>query len=217
MSAIRKKRQKLDAESSSSVFGLEHNGIAMTTQEFDSGDFDELYDYELINGSLIVLPPANEEELTISEELNYHLRTYCDRHPEGSRMITTLPSQYLLPSEHRLRIDRAVWTGPGEASKKKRFRPTIAIDIPSQRIRRRPQDYRMRCDQCMQSGVEEYWIVDRFTKTLKVKTCRTVRWRVISEHQNYETPLLPGFMSPLKRMFDRAAEWAEGDETQEKR
>jgi Uma2 family endonuclease len=192
------------------AFGLEHNSIVMTVQEFDAGEFDERFDYELINGILIVTPPAHDEELIISEELNHLLRSYRDMHPEGWRMITTLSGRYVLPSKHRLRADRVIWAGLRRFPKHGE-RPTIVIDIPTLRIRRRARDYQMRCAEFLRIGVKEYWIIDRIEETLTVSFRNSNRRRIIHEDQDYETPLLPGFQLPLNRLFAHAAEWARNE------
>ncbi|MGZ3382499.1 MAG: hypothetical protein ACXVBB_19860, partial [Isosphaeraceae bacterium] len=58
-------------------------------------------------------------------------------------------------------------------------------------------------------GVKEYWIIDRFAKTMTV--CRFAADRdqelVIAADQTYATTLLPGYELPLRRLLELAERW----------
>jgi Uma2 family endonuclease len=61
----------------------------------------------------------------------------------------------------------------------------------------------------VEAGVAEYWIIDRFRRTLTV-----VRPgpegpvdQVVAEAETYTTPLLPGFELPLVRLLAVADRW----------
>jgi Uma2 family endonuclease len=59
-------------------------------------------------------------------------------------------------------------------------------------------------------GVKEYWIIDRFERTLTVyaKHGKRVKKRIVPEGESYATPLLPGFELPLDRLLALADDWA---------
>ena len=54
-------------------------------------------------------------------------------------------------------------------------------------------------------GVREYWVIDRFRRTMTVYTGDGEQ--VVSEQESYSTPLLPGFELPLARLFAVADRW----------
>lgn len=54
--------------------------------------------------------------------------------------------------------------------------------------------------------VQEYWVVDRFRRTLTV--FRPDAKSVYDEDHVYTTPLLPGFELPLAKLFACADRWA---------
>jgi len=58
--------------------------------------------------------------------------------------------------------------------------------------------------------VAEYWVIDRFKRTLTVFAFGGEKdeERVILEGKTYETPLLPGFVLDLKRLLTFADRWA---------
>src|SRR5215204_3466312 len=78
-------------------FGIESAGILMTPVEFDDADYEEFdpaWDYELINGVLVVSPIPLRQETDPNEELGYWLRTYQESHADGKALDKTLPEQY---------------------------------------------------------------------------------------------------------------------------
>src|SRR5579885_2779928 len=92
--------------------GLWANGMPMTPEEFDAeDDWNPNYRYELVNGVLIVSPPAAEGERGPNDELGYLLRDYQYRHPQGSRINDTLSEQTVATAAGRRRMDRAIWIG----------------------------------------------------------------------------------------------------------
>jgi Uma2 family endonuclease len=63
----------------------------------------------------------------------------------------------------------------------------------------------------MAAGVDEYWVIDRFQRTMSVFTNRpgAPPVRVITAAETYQTPLLPGFELPLAKLLAAADEWEE--------
>src|SRR5262245_17345840 len=95
------------------VFGPESNGILMTPEEFDCGEFEEGRHYELINGVLIVSPIPLENEADPNDELGRLLRNYKEDHPLGSALDSTLPERIVKTGDNRRRADRLIWAGLG--------------------------------------------------------------------------------------------------------
>ncbi len=187
------------------------NGMLMTPEEFDAAtDFDELYGYELIHGVLIVSPPPGESERDPNGELEYLLRAYQSGHEAGSALDKTLAEQYVHLSDSRRRADRVIWAGLGRIPDPKTDVPAIVVEFVSNRHRDRVRDYEEKRRQYLASGVQEYWIIDRFQRIMTV--CRgrpgEPAEQIIKENEVYRTALLTGFELPLARLLKVADDWA---------
>ncbi|MBY0526678.1 MAG: Uma2 family endonuclease [Gemmataceae bacterium] len=189
------------------VLGPDCNGLLMTPEEFDAiEEYDEDYTYELVNGVVIVNPIPFAEETDPNDLLGYFLRDYRYRHPQGAILDDTSPQQYVQTRRGRRVADRLIWAGLGRPADYRRDLPTIAIEFVSAGRRSRQRDYVDKRQEYMDVGVPEYWIIDRFRRTLTVVHYRPTgpEDRVIAENQPYQTPLLPGFEFPLAQLLQAA-------------
>ena len=196
-------------------FGIESAGILMSPEEFDDADYEEFdpdWDYELINGVLVVSPIPMRQETDPNEELGHILRTYRESHPEGKTLDKTLPEQYIRCGRNRRKADRAIWAGLGRLPRKTE-NPTIAVEFVSRRKRDRVLDYETKCAEYQKAKVQEYWIIDRFQKitTAHILEHGKYRRKVIHTRQTYRTRLLPGFELPLATLFQMADEWDQSE------
>lgn len=182
----------------------------MSPQEFDTGDFEEGWRYELINGVLVVSPMPSEQEVDPNEELGTLLRIYRKTHPQGKSLDKTLPERTVYGKRNRRRADRVIWTGLGRMPKPKET-PTIITEFVSKRKRDRLRDYQTKRDEFMELGVQEYWVVDRFNRTLTAFTMLEgkIRKRMVHANQTYRTDLLPGFVLRLADLFAVVDDWVE--------
>jgi Uma2 family endonuclease len=185
-------------------------GTLMTPEEFDAAEVgDELYDYELINGVLIVSPPPLEAECDPNEELGCLLRTYRAQHPQVSALDKTLPEQTVRTTTNRPSADRLIWAGLGRVPNPRVDVPTIIAEFVSKERRDRQRDYVEKRREYMELRVAEYWIIDRFRRimTVVVNSPAGPQDKTIGEHEVCRTPLLPGFELPLARLFTLADQW----------
>jgi Uma2 family endonuclease len=186
------------------VLGPEMNGIILTPEEFDAvEDYDENYRYELIHGVLVVSAIPLEASVGPNEMLGHWLLTYQQGHPQGSALNLTLPERYIRTRDSRRLADRVIWAGLGRLPNWKKEHPTIAVEFVSARRRDRERDYVDKRRDYMEIKIKEYWIIDRFRRTLTVIRYRPRRPEVlvINEKEVYTTPLLPGFELPLKKLL----------------
>src|SRR6266702_2606958 len=170
----------------------------MTPREFDRAEFEEGWRYELINGRLIVSPVPLENERDPNEELGRFLRNYGDT-PSGQEFFNgTLPEHTVKIFDNRRRPDQVIWAGLGRRPRRGET-PTIIVEFVSVGKRARQRDYEEKREEYLAVGVQEYWIIDRFDRTLTVhrKHGKSFQRRVIKEKQVYSTDLLPGFEMPL--------------------
>lgn len=191
-------------------FGPDSAGIRMSPREFDRAHFVEGWRYELINGVLIMSPIPLENERDPNGELEYLLRLYRDTHPRGSSMSGTLSEHTVKTRQNRRRADRVIWARLGRRPRKGE-RPTIVVEFVSEGKRNRRRDYELKRDEYLEIGVKEYWVIDRFQRTLTVFTQRGKKPQksIVSEGETHTTNLLPGFELPLARLLALADAWAE--------
>jgi Uma2 family endonuclease len=186
------------------VLGPDMNGVLMTPEEFDAvEDYDENHRYELIHGVLVVSAIPLEASVGPNEMLGHWLLEYQQGHPQGSALNLTLPERYIRTPDSRRLADRVIWAGLGRLPNWKREHPTIAVEFVSARRRYRERDYVDKRRDYMAILIKEYWIIDRFQRTMTVIRSRPRRPQVslFTEKENYTTPLLPGFELPLARLL----------------
>jgi len=189
--------------------GLGSAGIRMTPEEFDAiEEYDELYRYELIDGVLIVTPIPSEAEADPNETLGHWLRKYQDEHPDTT-LDLTLSERYVHLKNSRRRADRSVWAGLGRRPDTKKDVPTITIEFVSPGKRDRYRDYIEKRQEYLGIGIKEYWVIDRFRRTMTVYTGTPddPHERVVTENETYATDLLPGFELPLAKLLAAADQW----------
>jgi Uma2 family endonuclease len=193
-------------------------GLRMSLEEFDAiSNYDDRYSYELIRGILAVTPLPAAAEAGMNDELNYLLRSYRDRHPQGAAMNATLYRQYIRTADSSRLVSRAVWAGLGRRPRSGKELPAIAIDIVPAGKRDWLRDYDERRKEYLDLGVAEYWVIDRFRRTMTVyrNISREPAEQVVAEEGVYCTDLLPGFELPLARLWAEADDWKPRKKTAE--
>ncbi len=190
--------------------GPDDNGALLTPEEFDQADFEQGWRYELIHGVLVVSPIPAEGEADPNEELGHWLRSYQESHPQGKSLDKTLPERHVKSRGNRRKADRLIWCGLGRPPKKGES-PTIAVEFVSKGKRNRQRDYEEKRIEYEETGLQEYWIIDRFERIMTVYqfSAGRVKKRIIRENQVYTTKLLPGFELPLAKLLALADEWDE--------
>ena len=193
--------------------GLASAGLLMTPEEFDAvTDYDDRYSYELINGVLVVTPIPSEAESDPNEELGVMLRNYQANHPQGAVIDLTLPERYVRVAGSRRRADRVIWVGLGRIPDTAQDVPSIVVEFVSRARRDRERDYEQKRRQYLDLGVQEYWIIDRFQRTMSVfrrdpPVTGPEAVVTVTEAETYRTDLLPGFELPLARLLIVADKW----------
>ena len=188
------------------ILGPESAGLFMSPEEFDGiKQYDENFRYELINGVVVVSPIPLREETSPNELLGYLLYRHKEDHPQGNVLDETLPQQYVATGSSRRIADRLVWTGLGHYPRAEDL-PTIAVEFVSGSRRDRQRDYVDKRQEYSEAGIREYWIIDRFQRTMTVivTSQEGAQEKVVKEDESYETPLLPGFRLPLARVLAAA-------------
>jgi len=190
------------------VLGPSLAGAFLSPEEFDAADeADRDFRYELIDGRLIVTPPPLEAERGPNELLGHLLLLYQEQDPVGSALDATLPEHTVVTANNRRRADRVIWAGLGRQPEPRTDVPTIVVEWVSESKRDWKRDYLEKREEYLQTGVKEYWIFDRFRRTLTVYRAGTAAPQVAREAETYRTPLLPGFEVPIARLLAVADRW----------
>jgi len=193
--------------------GLGSAGTLMTPEEFDAvTDYDERYSYELIEGVLVVTPIPSEAESDPNEELGVMLRNYQANHPRGTVIDLTLAERYVRTAGSRRRADRVVWVGLGRLPDTAKDVPSIVVEFVSKSRRDRVRDYDQKRRQYLDLGVTEYWVIDRFRRTMTVFRRNPPKIGsedvlIIQETETFRTDLLPGFDLTLGHLLAVADKW----------
>ena len=180
-------------------------GMMLEPGEFDVAEFEDGFRYELIHEVLVVSPAPLPHERDPNDELGYYLRSYRQNHPQGGSLDDTLPEHDILMGDDRRRADRVIWAGLGRQPRVDET-PTIVVEFVSAGKRSLVRDYEVKRREYLAIGVQEYWVFNRFTRTLTVFQASGKK-DVLGENQTYSTPLLPGFEVPLARLFELANHW----------
>ncbi|MFM9960140.1 MAG: Uma2 family endonuclease [Planctomycetaceae bacterium] len=176
--------------------GPELAGVRMSAEEFDSiTNYDDDFHYELIDGVLIVSPIASPQERNPNDELGFLLRWYRHEHPLGKSLDRTLPEEHVRIGAKRRRADRVIWAGLGRKPNAKKDTQTIVVEMVSAGRRNWQRDYVEKRDEYLGVGVKEYWVFDRFQRTLTIfrQTNTAIVEEVLQENESYRPALLPGF------------------------
>ncbi len=193
------------------------NGMLMTPEEFDDViDYDDRFVYELIHGVLIVSPAPGVTERGPNDELGRLVRNHQADPRHGSTIDNTLPEQFVPVRDGRRRADRVIWTGLGRVPKPQTDIPSIVAEFVSKRKRDRVRDYEENRREYQAIGVCEYWVIDRFARTMTVfkNEAGASTEVVVKVEETYQTPLLPGFALPLGQLLKVADDWVAGGSRQ---
>ena len=125
-------------------------------------------------------------------------------------MDKTLTERYV-PSRHsnRRRADRLIWAGLGRVPIVEKDVPAIVVEFVSRSKADWLRDYVVKREEYLESGVCEYWVIDRFRSTMTVFKASPAEptEQVFDATAIYRTPILPGFELPLARLFVVADSW----------
>ena len=186
--------------------GPRDHGRPMTLDEFMAGDYQEGYEYELIDGRLYVSPLPNLPQGRIERWVYRKLDRYAEEHPEVTNFVygkcrvfvpgrraTTCPepdvtAYHDFPLEARLADVRWQDVSPILVVE------VVSVDDPDKDLVRNVELY------LQVPSVREYWLIDSRADpdrpTMRVYRRRGQKWLrplELAYGDRYTTKLLPGF------------------------
>jgi Uma2 family endonuclease len=173
----------------------------MTYEEFMALPDDGKH-YELIEGELVLNPAPNLRHQAIIGNLYFALRPYLDQHRSGKVFVAAV--DVVLSIENVLEPDViVVLTDRASRLQKKNVQgaPNIAVEVLSAGSRRKDEVTKRRLYE--RFGVDEYWIADPETETVKIdRRSGDAFDRAIEFGTGAITsPLLPGFTLDVSAVF----------------
>jgi Uma2 family endonuclease len=200
-----------DCEVGIRSLGADSMALVLSKQEFLAIDhFDDRYRYELIHGVVVVSPYPGPAERGPNGNLEHWLWSNHEANPGASTLDGTLGEQAIDTGICIRRADRVIWTGLGRQPVPMKDLPSIVVEFVSNRTRDRRRDYDEKRAEYASVGVAEYWVIDRFRRTMTV--CRGHQVAQVVKHgEIYETTLLPGFRLSLGDLLLVADRWSAGD------
>lgn len=183
------------------------NGMRMTVAEFEAVEtWDRSYRFELIHGAVVVSPALTMGGRFARNSFISFLHGYA-KTPAGRRTKTiALDEHDLVTSAGVRRADLVIWCGREVSPELKDAVPTIVVEIVSRGRRNRHRDFVEKRAEYFAIGVKEYWIFDRFRRTLTA--CTTGEGdagrKIVREKERYATPLLPEFSLSIGELLAEA-------------
>ncbi|MBS0264673.1 MAG: Uma2 family endonuclease [Planctomycetes bacterium] len=188
-------------------------GLSMTPEEFDAiSDYDDNFNFELIHGVLVATPLAGPAERSPNDLLGFWLWDYRRNPSHGSALVETVFEHYVGTGGNRRRADRVIWTVvAGRRSNPQRDLPTIVVEFVSAGKRAWRRDYIEKRDEYLAAGVLEYWVIDRFSRSLTAYGQRAGQKveLVVHEGEVFRPELLPGFELRLSELLIAADRWSD--------
>jgi Uma2 family endonuclease len=183
---------------------LDH-GLALTFEEFMAGDYEEGYQYELIDGRLYASPQANQPENWVQNWARTKLKLFSIAHPRIINHVTG-PARVFVPGRPGITTpdpDIAAYRDfplhlPIRKIRWQDLRPllvgeVLSADDPGKDLVRNVELY------WQVPSIKEYWVFDAREDadhpSLRVYRRRGKKWQILEfgPQDIYTTKLLPGF------------------------
>ena len=180
-----------------------NTSIKFSYRDYKSLPESDTKRYELIEGELIVVLSPTTYHQRISGNLEYILREFVRRYNLG--YIYDAPCDVVLSEENVLQPDILFITKErSEIITEENIQgpPDLVIEILSSSTAERDRTHKRTL--YARYGVREYWIVDPDERTVEIMTLGEEGFEAVGVYQGearVESPLLPGLVIDLKRIF----------------
>jgi Uma2 family endonuclease len=188
------------------TLGPASHGRPMTLEEFMAGDFEEGYQYELIDGKLYVSPQPNAPQGLVERWIYRALDRYSDAHPDVINVVYNKARVFVpgRPGVTNPEPDVAAYHDfpldlPLPQVRWQDLRPVLVVEVlslddPDKDLVRNVELY------LEVPSIREYWVVDTREDpdrpSMQVYRRRGRRWQRVLDvapGETYTTRLLPGF------------------------
>lgn len=184
--------------------GPADHGRPMSLEEFEGGDYEEGFRYELIKGRLYVSPQPDLPENQVEEWINGKLKQYARRRPEVVNYVSSKARVFVPGLDATTpEPDQAAYRNFPLHLPKRQVRwldvsPLLVVEIlhrddPEKDLVRNVALY------FQVPSIKEYWVIDAREDadrpTMLVHRRHGQRWRILplAFGETYSTRLLPSF------------------------
>jgi Uma2 family endonuclease len=186
-------------------FGPRDQGHSMTFDEFMEANYQEGYQYELIDGELYVSPTPNLPQNRVETWIGLKLQQYSLQHPEVINYVTS-KARVIVPGRPRATApepDQAVYhrfplDQPFKKIRWQDVSPILVVEVvsrddPYKDLVRNVKLY------LQVPTIQEYWLLDPRKNPerpiFRVHRRQGRKWRIVQPAfgEVYTTKLLPGF------------------------
>jgi Uma2 family endonuclease len=186
------------------------NALTTVARRWTIADLDDIPDdgnrYELIDGELHVTTAPHFWHQIVQGNLQFALDTWSKQSGAG----LTVPGPGVIFSPADAVIPDLVWVSRGRLAEilgddgKLYAAPELAVEILSPGPANEKHDRVTKRSLYSDWGVQEYWIVDRFTRTVEVLRLAGGALQMVAtlaESDALESPMLPGFSCRVAELF----------------
>lgn len=187
------------------VLGPDDHGRLISAEEYASAEYDEPWEYERVEGRLVVISPDGQEHVDTSEPWRDRLVVYKLAHPEVVQIVKSDAWVRVDGGTDRIG-DIGVYLSTNRSVPKIPDRvPDLMFEIVSPGQEAHDRDYIEKRADYHRLGVREYIIIDRFLKrvTVLTQTPNGYAERVLTLTDIYTSALLPGFAVPLAEVMNQ--------------
>lgn len=185
--------------------------MATITRRWTLADLEELPDdgnrYEIIDGELHVTTAPHMWHQVVVGAVSTALRLWSDQTGAGLMIpgpgVIISPVNAVIPDV--VWISRARLAGLAGEDGKLHGPPELVVEVLSPGTANEERDRVTKRQHYGDWGVQEYWIVDRFARTVEVYRPVDGRLQLIAtlgEGDELASPLLPGFSTEVVMLFE---------------
>ncbi|HWL88273.1 MAG TPA: Uma2 family endonuclease [Polyangiaceae bacterium] len=166
----------------------------------------DIHHYELLNGRVVMNPPAGYPHGEVGSNLQVLLGTFVKKHGLGKVFDSSqgfeLPSGDTVEPDHSF-VSNERWSRTTPVHGKfLRVVPDLIVEVLSTKTK--SQDRGEKKAIYEQNGVREYWLVDSKSRTMTVFILRDERFdrpRILSEDETYASEVLRGLEFTIGIIF----------------
>ena len=179
--------------------GPDDQGKLVSSDEFASADFQEPWRYERADGRLVVVAPAGEDHIDMSEPWRDWLVAYKLQHPDVVYRVVSVPWVRVDEGTDRIGDIGVYLVTEAPAPRIPDRVPDLMFEFVSPGRESHERDYVRKRKDYFKFGVREYVIIDRAAGIVTVHTrgARSYRTHVLKSNDEYTSDLLPGFVLRL--------------------
>jgi Uma2 family endonuclease len=179
--------------------------VRFTVDEYLTADLPEGFDYELVNGVIVMSPKPGGEHDDVLELLGEAFSAYRRVHPGRIAKVSGGATVVIPGSDTAREPDLAVYTewerGRRDFGVWRDYTPVLVIEVVSPDQERR--DYHEKRKDYWKAGVREYWIVDPSGEavTVLVRGAKAWRQRTVRPGRSLESHCFAGLTLNVADLF----------------